>query len=102
MYERKEMNQSTLKCRVRKSGEGYEGTVFMTGLKPTKLVKKDETSIYSKVSGVTSAAKALADRLGWTLEVEEIGSKTASSTKSAKSSTKSAKNLSATIPNTTF
>jgi hypothetical protein len=84
-------SNSTLKCRVRKNGEGYEGTVFMSGLKPTKLVKKDETSIYTNKSGVTSAAKAMANRLGLTLEVED-----STSTTSSKKST--AKEIATTIP----
>ena len=92
-------SQSTLKCRVRKSGDGYEGTVFVNGLKPTKLMKKDETSIYSNVSGVTSAAKALATRLGWNLEVEEVGSKAA--TKSATSTKAKPKKTSTKTPTPT-
>lgn len=65
------MTQTTMRCRVRKTGSGFEGTVYVPGLKPTKLVKKDDTSIYANRSGVASAAKTVASRLGVTLEVED-------------------------------
>lgn len=63
--------QNVLRCRVRKSGDGYEGTVYVSGMKPSKLTKRDETTIYANRSGVASAAKALAERFGLTLEVED-------------------------------
>ena len=63
--------QTVLKCRVRKSGTGYEGTVSVPGLKPTKLCKRDESTVYANTSGVQSAAKALAERLGFALEVDQ-------------------------------
>lgn len=65
------MTQTTMRCRVRKTGRGFEGTVYVPGLKPTKLVKKDDTSIYANKSGVATAAKTVANRLGITLEVED-------------------------------
>lgn len=70
------MNSSILKCRVRKTGEGYEGTIYVCGLKPTKLIKKDETSVYANVSGVRAAARAMADRFGMTLEVDAPAAQT--------------------------
>lgn len=68
-------DQNMMRCRVRKSGEGFEGTIYVSGMKPTKLVKKDETSTYANRSGVTSAAKALAERFGMDLEVEDTSVK---------------------------
>lgn len=66
--------QSVLLCTVRKSGTGYEGTVCIPGLKSTKLVKRDSSSVYANRNGVISGAKALADRLNLTLEVSDTGS----------------------------
>lgn len=64
------MSETVLRCRVRKSGEGFEGTVHVPGLKPTKLVKKDETSVYSTQKSLVASARNLATRLNATLEVE--------------------------------
>jgi hypothetical protein len=82
---------TTLHCRVRKSGEGYEGTISIPGLRATKLAKKDESTVYANRSGVAAAAKALADRLGYTLEVEDNTptAKTAPKKTTAKSSVSS-------------
>jgi hypothetical protein len=65
------MNKTILKCRVRKSNGGFEGTVSVPGLKPSKLTKKDESTVYANKSGIASAAKALADRFSMTLELED-------------------------------
>lgn len=82
------MSTQVLKCRVRKHGDGFEGTVFVSGLKPSKLTKKDESTVYANRSGVASAAKALAERFGLTLEVEDTTS-TSSKAKKTKSKTQS-------------
>lgn len=75
------MNESVLRCRVRKSGDGYEGTVYVSGIKPSKLTKRDESTVYANRSGVSTAAKALAERLGLTLEVEDTSPTTTKSKK---------------------
>lgn len=83
--------QTVLKCRVRKSGTGYEGTVSVPGLKPTKLCKRDESTVYANTSGVQSAAKALAERLGFALEVDQTAPKaTTGTTTTRKAKTKTA------------
>ncbi len=63
-------NKTVLRCQVRKTTKGYEGTVLVPGLKPTKLAKRDESTIYANASGVQAAAKSLADRLGFGIEVD--------------------------------
>lgn len=64
------MSETVLRCQVRKSGEGFEGTVYVPGLKPTKMVKKDQSSVYSTRKSVLAGAKIIASRLNAVLEVE--------------------------------
>jgi len=89
---------NTLSVRVasRKSetGEWYEGTVSITGLKPTKLARRSDGSTqFPTKSAVSGAARNLAKSLGFTDVDVSDGSKTATTLKKAakKSSVKTTK-----------
>ena len=77
---------SVMRCAVKRKGDEFEGTVYIPGLRPTKLCKKDSTSTYANRNGVLSGAKALAGRLNLTLEVDaENNAKTKTKVSSASS-----------------
>lgn len=61
-------NTLSVKVSTRKdeSGEWYEGTVSITGLKPTKLARKSDGSTkFTSKSAVSGAARNLAKSLGF-------------------------------------
>ncbi len=72
--------------------EWWEGTVTLTGLKPTKLVKTDGCYQYSSKSSVTQSAQSLAKRLGTSASFDEPQVKKAAK----KSVTKTKKSTSCT------
>lgn len=79
---------NTLSVRVasRKSetGEWYEGTVSIAGLKPTKLARRSDGSTqFPTKSAVSGAARNLAKSLGFTDVDVNDGSKTATTLKKA-------------------
>lgn len=88
---------NTLSVRVAsrkdESGEWYEGTVSIVGLKPTKLARRSDGSTrFTSKSAVSGAARNLAKALGFT-DVEVADNKaTAAAPKkaAAKKSSKSA------------
>jgi len=56
----------TVSKRKQDGEEYYEGTVQISGVRPTKLVKKsDSTTRFSTRSAVTTSAKTLAKKLGF-------------------------------------
>jgi len=82
---------NTLSVRVasRKSetGEWYEGTVSIAGLKPTKLARRSDGSTqFPTKSAVSGAARNLAKSLGFTDVDVSDSSKTAAVKKAAKKS----------------
>lgn len=90
---------NTLSVRVasRKSetGEWYEGTVSIAGLKPTKLARRSDGSTqFPTKSAVSGAARNLAKSLGFTDVDVNDGSKTATTLK--KAAKKSAKKTTST------
>ena len=94
---------NTLSVRVasRKSetGEWYEGTVSIAGLKPTKLARRSDGSTqFPTKSAVSGAARNLAKSLGFTDVDVNDGSKAATTLKKAakKSSTKASKSTTTT------
>lgn len=79
---------NTLSVRVasRKSetGEWYEGTVSIAGLKPTKLARRSDGSTqFPTKSAVSGAARNLAKSLGFTDVDVNDGNKTAPALKKA-------------------
>jgi hypothetical protein len=79
---------NTLSVRVasRKSetGEWYEGTVSIAGLKPTKLARRSDGSTqFPTKSAVSGAARNLAKSLGFTDVDVNDSSKTATTLKKA-------------------
>ena len=66
------------------SGSSYEGTVSISGLKPTKLQKSDGSTSYPTKAAAMSSARSLAKRLNCTVVDESV----ASLKKAAKKSTK--------------
>ena len=100
---------NTLSVRVasRKSetGEWYEGTVSIAGLKPTKLARRSDGSTqFPTKSAVSGAARNLAKSLGFTDVDVEDSSKTASTPlkKAAKkSSVKKSKKTASSTQTTT-
>lgn len=86
-------NTLQVKVSPKKSGtdEWYEGTVSISGLKPTKLARKSDGSTrFTSRSAVSGAARNLAKSLGFTdVDFGETTSKKAAkkSVKKASSST---------------
>lgn len=86
-------NTLQVKVSPKKSGtdEWYEGTVSISGLKPTKLARKSDGSTrFTSRSAVSGAARNLAKSLGFTdVDFGETTSKKAAK-KSVKKSVKKA------------
>lgn len=105
-------NTLTVKVASRKNttGEWYEGTVNIAGLKPTKLARRSDGSVqFPTKSAISGAARNLAKSLGFAdVDVSDgsttpmkkaakksaVKTKTASSTKTSSSSTTSSKKTS--------
>lgn len=97
-------NTLSVKVANRTSGgeEWYEGTVSISGLKPTKLARKSDGSTrFPTRSAVTGAARNLAKALGFSdVEVND-GSKAAAPKKAAaKKSVKSSSSTPSTATTT--
>jgi len=61
---------SYINCRISKRQQGFEGTVSIPGLRSTKLLRSsDNTSFYTTRSGVVQSAKAIANRFGMGLKI---------------------------------
>ncbi len=58
---------NTANLKVSESLGSYEGTLSITGLRPTKLVKSDGKTSYATRSAVTQAAQAVARKLNLTV-----------------------------------
>ena len=84
-------NTLSVKVASRKSetGEWYEGTVSIAGLKPTKLARRSDGSTqFPTKSAVSGAARNLAKSLGFTDVDVNDSSKTALKKAAKKSSVK--------------
>jgi len=75
---------NTLNVTMKETNGNYEGTVCIPGLRSTKLVRKDGTTLFPTSSALKNTARGLATRLG--LEVEYSAKKAAK--KSIKNKTK--------------
>ncbi len=78
-----------LRCKVSEKTNngvlGFEGTMYIDGLRPTKIARKsDGLTVYSKRSSVMQAARGIAARMNE--EVEFVGSVTTTKTKTTKCS----------------
>lgn len=62
----------SLSLKVSEAGSGYEGTVTLSGLRPTKLLKGDGKTVYASRAAVTNAGAVLARRLGLTVQVPTV------------------------------
>ena len=80
---------STVTVKVKqttsKQGTGFEGTVELQGTKPTKLTRKDGTTLFPTTSALKSSARAFAQRINAEVRYEEPVQKAAK--KSVKSQT---------------
>jgi hypothetical protein len=88
---KKNMNEK-LTVNVKQNKTGYEGTVQLSGLKETKLTRKDGSTNFPSSSAVKTVARSVGTRLG--LEVsytEPVAKKLAAKPKKAKSTAKVAK-----------
>jgi hypothetical protein len=83
-------NNTTMAVRVAsrktESGQYFEGTVSIAGLKPTKLARRSDGSTqFSTRAAVTTAAKALAKSIGYSDVSVEDSSKPAKASESGAS-----------------
>lgn len=76
------------KAKVEGEKPTWEGTVSVPGLKPTKLTRKDGSTLFSTKATVASAAKKLATSLGFD-GVEAVAPVQKAAKKSATKKTKS-------------
>lgn len=86
------MSTVTVKVKQRTTKEGtsgFEGTVDIQGAKPTKLVRKDGTTLFPTSSALKSSARAFGNRFGVEVQYDEPVKKAAK--KSVKSQTTQAK-----------
>lgn len=87
---------STVTVKVKQTTKqdttGFEGTVQLQGTRPTKLVRKDGTTLFPTTSALKSSARAFAKRINATVEYDEPAKKAAkTSVKSKTSKTTTAK-----------
>lgn len=59
---------NTLNVTVSETKGSYEGVVSIPGLRNTKLVRKDGTTLFPTTSALKTTARGLATRLGLTVE----------------------------------
>lgn len=59
---------NTLNVTVKETNGNYEGTVSISGLRNTKLVRKDGSTLFPTTSALKTTARGLATRLGLTVE----------------------------------
>ena len=64
------MNQP-LKDKIAQRGQSFEGTVEVTGLRSTKLVSREGQASFETVAALKSTARAVAGRLGTTVQYVE-------------------------------
>lgn len=70
------------------SGSSYEGTVSISGLKPTKLQKSDGSTSYPTKSAAMSSVRSLAKRLNCTVVDESVPALKKAAKKSTKAPAK--------------
>ncbi len=80
------MSTVTVKVRPKKNTSGFEGTVKLCGARPTKLQRKDGSTLFPTKSALKSPARAFGKRYGATVEYDEPAKKAAK--KSVKTKTK--------------
>lgn len=78
---------TTLTVTVKERQGSFEGTVDVPGLKRTKLARKDGQTTFETTGALKTTARAVANRLGSTVEYNEPTNKAAK--KSIKSKTTS-------------
>lgn len=78
---------TTLTVTVKERQGSFEGTVDVPGLKRTKLTRKDGQTTFETTGALKTTARAVANRLGSTVEYNEPAKKAAK--KSIKSKTTS-------------
>jgi len=89
----------TVKQRTTEQGDRFEGTVALQGAKPTKLTRKDGTTLFPTTSALKSSARAFGQRLGLEVSYDEPVKQAAK--KSVKSKTTTAKAKKSIKPTTT-
>lgn len=88
------MSTTTLNVTVRQrttkgKPTGWEGTVALPGLKPTKLARKDGTTLFDTTGALKTVARGVGKRFGLQVEYTEPVAKAAKkSVKSATTKTK--------------
>lgn len=81
------MSTVTVKVKERTTTQGtrFEGTVEIQGAKPTKLTRKDGTTLFPTTSALKASARAFGTRIGAEVQYDEPVKKAAK--KSVKSQT---------------
>lgn len=69
--------------KVQGESVGYEGVVSFPGLKNTKLVRKDGTTVFSTRSALTASVRSLKKRTGLDFETVSTTTTTTATTKKA-------------------
>ncbi len=81
----------TLRVSVRQNKTGYEGTVELPGLKPTKLTRKDGSTSFPTSSAVKTVARSVGKRLSMDVRYAEPAKKAAKLAKTPAKPAKKAK-----------
>lgn len=84
-----EVKVTEKKAKTEGEKPAWEGTVSVPGLKPTKLTRKDGSTLFSTKATVSSAAKRLATSLGFDGVETATPAKKAAKKSATKKNTKS-------------
>ena len=75
----------TVKPKTSKGNSGWEGTVALPGLKPTKLARKDGNTLFPTTGALKTVARSVGKRFNLDVEYTEPAKKAAK--KSVKTAT---------------
>ena len=83
------MTTFTVKVKERSTtqGSGFEATVSLQGAKPTKLTRKDGTTLFPTTSALKASARAFGNRFGGTVEYDEPAKRAAKTSFKTETST---------------
>lgn len=78
-----------VKQSTTKQGTGFEGTVELQGVRPTKLTRKDGATLFPTANALKSSARAFANRLNAEVRYDEPVQKAAKQSVKSQTSTTS-------------